>query len=266
MIITCIIDNLKAINYSMKEKKGLSIYIQGNYSNVLFDFGVDENTLNNFKQLNLNPGDIDYFVLSHGHFDHGNGFLYFKDYIKNKVFISGKGVFDSKYFYKNGLYHYLGLNFSRKNLEAYNINYRQVDEIYKIDQEIYLIGNFKSTSKNEAFYLKRDHLVKDDFSDEIALIIENKTGLTLILGCSHPGILSIISRVEGIFNKKVSRIIVGPHLMDLTEDEIVLIKDRLKYIKNIHLSHCIGELGYSLFKNDPNLDYTPLRTGSSIVL
>src|SRR5262249_43568728 len=83
---------------------GLSMHAQSQRGsevrNILIDFGYMPETLNNnISVLQLDPGEIDALVLSHGHYDHFGGLLGFlaanKDKLKRRLpfFIGGEDCF-----------------------------------------------------------------------------------------------------------------------------------------------------------------------------
>lgn len=55
---------------------------------ILFDVGASELFLKNAEKLGVNITDVDFLVISHGHYDHGGGLkTFFKENTKAKVFL-----------------------------------------------------------------------------------------------------------------------------------------------------------------------------------
>jgi len=52
---------------------GLSYLIELDGKRILFDTGQSEMFLRNAEVMNISMKNIDIVILSHGHFDHGNG-------------------------------------------------------------------------------------------------------------------------------------------------------------------------------------------------
>ena len=77
MKITVLTENTisKNIEESLAEKlkaeHGLSLFIETENHKILFDMGQTNLFLKNAKNLNINLEDVDFAVLSHGHYDHG---------------------------------------------------------------------------------------------------------------------------------------------------------------------------------------------------
>ena len=94
---------------------GLSYLIEADKT-ILFDTGASDLFLKNAALLNLDLMSIDTVVLSHGHWDHGNGLKH----IENKTLITHPDSFQKKYRKKD--HSYIGLPFSKKEAsEKFNL-------------------------------------------------------------------------------------------------------------------------------------------------
>ena len=72
MRITSLIDNYSQKGF--RTEHGLSLYIQTRSGkNILFDMGQGHLLAENATQVGLSLRDIDFAVISHGHYDHGGG-------------------------------------------------------------------------------------------------------------------------------------------------------------------------------------------------
>ena len=56
---------------------------------AMFEDSMHAQILGGFKKLNLDPADIEYIVLTHGHGDHVNGAKYLQDTYKPRVILGG---------------------------------------------------------------------------------------------------------------------------------------------------------------------------------
>lgn len=75
----------------------------------------------------------------------------------------------------------------------------------------------------------------DKLTDDSALAYDAKTGLTIITGCSHSGICSIVEHAKQVCNsKKVSKIIGGLHLLNPSNKQL---HGTINYLKKLNLSH-----------------------------
>ena len=126
-----------------------------------------------------------------------------------------------------------------------------------ITDNIYVFSNFEKTynfeTLNPNMIIKEDeNYVIDSFKDEIVLGIDTEKGLLILLGCSHPGILNIVSTIAKRTDKKIYGILGGTHLIEADEIRINKTIDVLKDldIKLIGVSHCTGDKAIEMFRNN----------------
>ena len=82
----------------------------------------------------------------------------------------------------------------------------------------------------------------DSFDDEICLLIKERDGLALVVGCSHQGILNITATVKARTGLPVRRIIGGIHLSNEGKERIDETLRELKRldVQTLNLCHCSG--------------------------
>ena len=68
MLATVLSDNIP--QGQLKGEWGLSIYIEYEGRNILLDTGASDLFAENARQLGKSIRDVDFAVLSHGHYDH----------------------------------------------------------------------------------------------------------------------------------------------------------------------------------------------------
>ena len=73
MQVTALIEDIKPDNSDLYSEKGLSIHIQRDDDNILFDTGVTGAFVDNARKLGIDLTAVDVTAISHGHFDHGGG-------------------------------------------------------------------------------------------------------------------------------------------------------------------------------------------------
>lgn len=262
MKITTVIENNKEKGSKLECEHGLSYFIEAYGLKILFDTGQSEKTLSNFKKLGLSLEDVDYIILSHGHYDHAGGFKYFLENINNKPYI----ILGNEFFERSDKYHlkseeekYIGINFDKRYIEDMGYKIIEVKEKMKLEDRIYVISNLESfneeklsKSKDELARKEKNILIKDNFAEELVLVIENVEGLTLITGCAHTGIINIITKVQNIIGKKVINVVGGIHLSKLSLLENVKTAKKIKElnVKKFSLCHCSGNKIIDILKDD----------------
>jgi len=136
---------------------------------LLFDVGADLDTLLfNMRRASVKLDNINKVVLSHGHGDHVGG-------IRILTMLGDVELFIPKSF--SGRY--------KKRLTSYsNVTLKEVDEAEEISEGLFTTGELGG------------------FTKEQSLIVKTDKGLTVITGCSHPGldkIMKAASRLGDIY-------------------------------------------------------------------
>ena len=74
MTLTVLTEN--SAGGSFLAEHGLSYFIEHDNMQLLFDTGHSDVFLRNAKNLNIDIDQVETVILSHGHWDHGNGLKY----------------------------------------------------------------------------------------------------------------------------------------------------------------------------------------------
>ncbi|MGI6499606.1 MAG: MBL fold metallo-hydrolase [Anaerostipes sp.] len=270
--ITTLIENQGDDKKSLLYEHGFSLYIEFDQKKFLFDTGQTGSFLENAKKLEISVKDIDFFIVSHGHYDHSSGVLdlmnLFKE--KKKMYL-GEGFFQEKYkILEDGTYKYNGNSYRESDLLKEKIQIERVtDDITYITDKILLFKNFHQTWElehvNPKFYLKKgDTYIQDEFQDEISLGLLTKKGLVLIVGCSHPGIVNIIRNVMDRIDIPLYGVIGGTHLIDADERRLEKTVDELKkyQVKRMAFSHCTGQRGMEKMEEAFKILFEKNHTGN----
>ena len=106
MKITVLIEN--SSDCELAKEHGLSLLIETSDKKILLDAGCSELFANNADKLKIDLSDVDFAVLSHGHYDHSGGFDVFFERNKNAVLYARAGA-DGKYYSPNGGIHEIGV-------------------------------------------------------------------------------------------------------------------------------------------------------------
>jgi 7,8-dihydropterin-6-yl-methyl-4-(beta-D-ribofuranosyl)aminobenzene 5'-phosphate synthase len=271
--ITTLIENEKDKNEILINEHGLSLYIELESKKILFDTGQSGDFSKNAKKLNKDIHDLDYVILSHGHYDHSGGFRELvKDSNKNFKLIVGNDFFNEKYKLIEEGYKFNGNSFSEEFINKNNIDVKYVHEdIFKITDEVIVFTNFERSTEfetlNKKFLIKKsEEYILDDFSDEIALGVKNVKGLVVILGCSHVGVVNILKTIMERTGMPIYCVIGGSHLVEA--DELRLNKTMEFFKENrislLRLSHCTGENAIYKLKHEFRKEFIYNNTGNSI--
>lgn len=271
MIIKTLVENT-AISDEFNCEHGLSLYIEANDTKILMDLGASNLFYENAQKMDVDIADVDYVLISHGHYDHGGGltkFLNSND--KASVFIHD-GSFNQHYSKKpDGSIRYIGLDQDLKK----NKRIQYVRDDFVIDNNIQVFSNvnskdFKPKSNAGLFKKIGDEFVQDDFEHEQNFVINEGGKTVLISGCAHNGIVNIIERYSVLTGKMPDYVIGGFHLYSRTSgiESFELIDSITEYLLNNHVKcytgHCTGIDAYKRMKSRMNDQIHYLSAGSQI--
>jgi len=229
---------------------GLSILVESDEAKVLFDTGQSVSTTHNARLLGVDLSQIDRIVLSHGHFDHTGGLRQVLSEIGREIeVIAHPDIWQAKYATsQSGESRYIGIPFSRRELEELGARFRLTPEPVAISDSITTSGEVPMVTdyeEIEPFLVVKDNgnFKPDIFRDDQALIIKAKPGLVVILGCAHRGIINTLYHAQKISGvKKIDTVIGGCHLMNASEERIWQTIAALKElgVGRLGVCHCTG--------------------------
>ncbi|MBU1106627.1 MAG: MBL fold metallo-hydrolase [Candidatus Riflebacteria bacterium] len=188
---------------------GLSIFIEADIK-ILFDAGQSRLFLENAGRLGVDPASVDCLVLSHGHYDHGNGF----EFLTGERLICHPDCFIRRYRDKDSTS--IGLKFDR-HFAKKNFDLVLSAEPLKLSESVFFLG---AIPRSNSFESKQTSFFKEDgtpdfVSDDSALVIDTDEGLVVIAGCGHSGICNIIEYAKSITGKsRIAAVAGGFHLKD----------------------------------------------------
>jgi 7,8-dihydropterin-6-yl-methyl-4-(beta-D-ribofuranosyl)aminobenzene 5'-phosphate synthase len=276
MKVTTLVENTLA-DESLQAQHGISLFIEYNGKTILFDTGSSDLFLRNSQKINASISNVDYVIISHAHYDHGGGLkALFSINSKAEVFLSDKA--DTACYAKPlpMLYKYIGLK--KEILDKYKERITFVEKTLSPMQGITLLTNScdtypRPTGNRKLFVKKGGKYSPDTFEHELITVFENRDGsITILTGCSHNGLLNMISSAEAAFpGKKIKGIIGGFHLMNpitkkLTEkkETVEEIADNIasKNIDQIYTGHCTGDGAFNILQSKLGDRLKKFQTGA----
>ena len=277
MIIKTLAENTAASD-SFGSEHGLSLYIEAEKYKLLFDVGASGLFYDNASKLGVDIDDIDYLIISHGHYDHGGGLKTFLGKnSKAEVFIHHLAFGKHYAKHSEGESEFIGL-------DEELIGHRQLvftSDRFFIGRGIQLFSNVVQSepgpASNSGLFSEQDgEMVKDSFAHEQNLIIEEGDQAILVTGCAHNGIINIIKHFYSLKASMPDCVIGGFHLSGRSSganrksEEMSTVDKIGKYLlgtnTKYYTGHCTGLEAYNRLKAimGDNIEY--LAAGSEITI
>lgn len=252
MKLTVLTDDNLSNKKGLLTEHGLCFHIESDGKNILFDMGDSDVFIKNAISLNINLLDLDYIVLSHGHYDHTGGLNNYLAFylsaveqgqnVKAPVIVTHPDTFLKKY--EEG-FGEIGCSISEIKLGK-NFELKLTKAPFNLTENLIFLGeiprlnNFEAKEPIEKVF--RDGKYEDDYVvEDSALAYKSKEGLAIITGCSHSGICNIVEHAKKVCNEaKIKSVVGGFHLIDTPKEKMTKIIQYLheQNITEIYPCHC----------------------------
>jgi len=253
MNVTILVDNTALFDRFFTAEHGFSAYIEAEGCRVLFDTGYSDAVLKNAQKMKIDLLDLDYVVLSHGHFDHTGGLWHL-------IRLFTEAILEDTSCHLPRLIAHPGCFYPRPKPPLPDIGaVLTADEVQRImplnlskdpvsfTPNLFFLGEIKRTFSFETTQpgsrrivmpdgsMQEDHLV-----DDTSLAYRSREGLVVITGCAHAGICNTVEYAKKICREnRVHDIIGGLHLRVVGPQ----LDGTLDYLKGLNLAalhacHC----------------------------
>jgi 7,8-dihydropterin-6-yl-methyl-4-(beta-D-ribofuranosyl)aminobenzene 5'-phosphate synthase len=256
--LTILVDNNTLTDRYFTGEPGLSFLLETATKKILFDTGYSDLFLANAEKMGIDLRELDFVVISHGHFDHSGGMV---TLVRHLTEAKTEGmVHRVPVLIAHPRCFYPKVKFPLQNngsiLDEAEVR-RQFPvslsrEPVWITDDLVFLGeiprkfSFEWTDPGTRKIVLPDGSTEPDLLlDDSALSFRSDKGLVIITGCSHTGICNITEYAQEVCGKhKVVDIIGGLHLLSPGPERI---KETGMYLRNLHLKafhacHCTSLL------------------------
>lgn len=268
--VTVLVEN-SAARRGILAEHGLSLWIELGRRKILFDTGQGRALKNNSEALGIKPESVDSIVLSHGHYDHTGG-------VSSALLSQGPRVyahpeaFEPKYSRQpDGTARYIGIP------ESARADIRSCAELInvmgpaEIGEGLWVTGPIPRATGYEdtggPFFRDRFCREPDELSDDQAACLETQSGVVVILGCAHAGVINTLQYVQELTSRRPIRAVIGGmHLISADSrrmDETVSALRRME-IGRIMPCHCTGLQAMTRLRLEFPGKYMACPAGTSI--
>ena len=244
MRITCLIENT-ASREACATEHGLSLLVEANGRRVLFDAGQTGAAMTNAQLMGINLESVDTAVLSHGHYDHANGFpAFFRANAAAPVYVHAG--FDLPHWHGSR-----DIGVAPEVAESGRIRIASTREELGDGLSIVSYSELEPTVAIDADGLEEEGAggrVPERFLHEQYLLVREGNVTLLLTGCSHRGITNIMRWTSG---EGVTHVIGGFHLMRTPPESPRIeqvAQELLGYPTRYLTCHCTGQAQYQRLK------------------
>lgn len=202
---------------------------------ILFDAGPSEIAFQNASKIGIDVQQASLTVLSHGHWDHGNGL----QYLNGGKLLAHPQIYRKRY--KKSNQKSIGIDLTKSEIESkFDVCYSTSPE--KISSNLWFLGEIPRKNKWDqgiTDFITSDG-TRDTVPDDTGLAAITSKGLIIISGCAHSGITNIVTKATKLFpDHPVFAIMGGFHLKpdDKRISEIIKFFKKFK-VQQLYPSHC----------------------------
>ena len=242
MKITTLIENT-TLSPDLTAEHGLGLFVETERSRFLFDAGQSGAFADNARKLGIDLKTADFAVLSHGHYDHGGGMARFLDINRRAKLYVNQNAFEG---YHNGTEKYIGLD--RRLRDSRRLVLTGDEHTIAPGLTLSTCNGLIRPVPTDPFGLTErvgQFFLPDDFRHEHYLLVQEKGKRILFSGCSHKGILNILSWF------RPDALVGGFHFKSLSPDSPQLRawgEAMAKYDSVFYTGHCTGEAQFQVLK------------------
>lgn len=271
--LSIVVDNEAAEGFIAEH--GFSVCIENGDEKIIFDCGQSEAFLHNLSHLGLTLKQITKLILSHGHYDHSGSIKDIVTDADSVLLYAHPDVLLQRFSLHDGK---PSKDISIKDVQKSAIKELPQDRVFlikepmEITENIFTTGEIPRINRLEdtggPFYLDDKKSRKDLILDDQSICIKTESGIVLITGCCHSGIINTLNYVHQLFDQRVYMIIGGLHLSAASDERVTETISMLKKcnVKRIIPCHCTGAKVIQRLQRELGSKVTPGFSGMSVML
>jgi 7,8-dihydropterin-6-yl-methyl-4-(beta-D-ribofuranosyl)aminobenzene 5'-phosphate synthase len=288
--VTLLIDNERGAP-GLRAQWGFSAWVETDGARIILDSGANDAFWRNAGRLGVPLRTADVFVLSHGHFDHGGGVRRVVEQAPAARLVLHPGCLVPHYWLcKTGKVEPIGLqDASLAALRSVGERVTWALGPVEVAPRVWASGPIPRRHPLEEaernFFLDDACTVADEVVDEQAMWVEIPSGLVVLVGCAHSGMVNTLDYVREIAVAsgsaaghrlpsaadglpRVCAVIGGMHLLHASPARLRATGDALEAagVRLLAPVHCTGKRGKAHLRERLGEAFVSCTTGSVIEL
>ena len=229
MKVTVLMEN--SAQSGLIPEHGLSFYIEYRGGRYLLDAGECGAVVYNAGRLGVDLSQVDKAALSHGHYDHADGFNAFFAVNSSAPVYARPHITDPEIWAEK---EYIGINMGM---------------FCRHEKRFDLADGPRELAEGL-------HLIPDRVKHEQSLVAETAEGLVVFNSCCHAGVVKILAQLKEQFPGST----LGP-APEKVRSIAAALRDDLK-VQDIYTGHCTGDPAYALLEEELGDRLHHLTTGA----
>ena len=255
MKITCLVDDRAPSGSGYTAEHGASFLIESAGRHVLFDTGQSGSALlHNLAALGMEPDKIEALIISHAHNDHTGGLPTLLEQVSGLPLYAHPDLFRERFRKTDTGPKQVGPALDRETL-AKLVNLQLDAEPVEVIPGVWTTGEISSRPESEGrssyhIVYQRNKWIADPYRDDLSVVLKTGSGLALVCGCCHAGLLNTLAHVRRVFGHVPLTVVGGTHLIHLDAPAMNSLVEKLKQYgpPQLRVSHCTGDRGFLALK------------------
>jgi 7,8-dihydropterin-6-yl-methyl-4-(beta-D-ribofuranosyl)aminobenzene 5'-phosphate synthase len=246
--ITVLVENT-ARGADLLAEHGLAFWIEADGRRILFDTGQGKALLSNAEHLGISLDTAEFVVISHGHYDHTGGLKPLLELAKQFAVCLHPAALATKYAKEKAPPHrdigIPGLDEQTLCRKTRRLLWTQGPT--ELIAGVHVTGEIPRRNDLEdtggPFFRDPACADPDLLIDDQALYLETPTGLVVVLGCAHAGVVNTLDYVAEISGyDRIYAVLGGMHLVGATQRRLEATVDALERygVQEVGPAHCTG--------------------------
>jgi 7,8-dihydropterin-6-yl-methyl-4-(beta-D-ribofuranosyl)aminobenzene 5'-phosphate synthase len=251
--VTVLVTNLAGDGHEGDGEWGFSALVEVDGRKILYDTGSSPDmALRNAKALKIDLSDVEDVVLSHNHWDHVGGLMTLRRELSkinpramSRVHV-GARIFEPRWDASGEDRN--GLKLIRAEYLATGGTFIEHDKPVQLLPGVWLTGPVPRPNDEKNWFPglsldSKQGRIEDNVPEDSALLFDTGTGMVILTGCAHAGVVNITEYARAILGKKpIVALVGGLHLFSASDQALAWTGGKLKSygVQSVLGAHCTG--------------------------